>query len=271
MLGLDPDGIALTCAGRTDAGVHALGQLVHLDVPLAALARQGTPGTAPGGAGLLPRLARALTARLGPEVSVWLAALVPAGFDARRSAISRRYRYDVGTAPAPDPLRAAVSWQLGEPLELAPMRLAAEALIGEHDFAAFCRRPPPGEVEASLRRRVIDAGWRVLEGGDLDGETYRFEIEANAFCQQMVRSLVGLLVAVGRGRARPSEVVEHLASGERGGLPAVAPARGLCLVEVGYPGELGRTLRRPTRPGQQPAAPPAGRRAGAVARPAGAP
>lgn len=234
----------LTCAGRTDAGVHALGQVVHLDVPAGALSawRQRRGGDRPPGSGeadrpghaQLPGLARALTRRAGPAVAVWAAGVAPAGFDARRSATSRRYRYDVQPGACPDPLRAALAWQVDNPLELAAMRLGCDPLVGEHDFAAFCRRPPD-RPEGPILRRVLEAGWRQLDGPGLDGSLLRFEIEALSFCHQMVRSVVGLLVAIGEGRARPSDVADRLASGSRSGNPTIAPAHGLCLVRVRYP------------------------------------
>ncbi|HTX01857.1 MAG TPA: hypothetical protein VMD59_23945, partial [Acidimicrobiales bacterium] len=114
----------------------------------------------------------------------------------------------------------------------------------EHDFAAFCRRPPD-RPDGPLTRRVLAARWSLLRGPGLDGEVLRFEIEALAFCHQMVRSIVGLLVAIGRGRARPSDVAERLASGLRLGNPAVAPPQGLCLAAVDYPEPWGVLARPP--------------------------
>jgi tRNA pseudouridine38-40 synthase len=201
---------------------------VQLDVPSDALAARRRGRQDP-----LPALARAVSRRVGPEVSLWAAAVAPPGFDARHSARSRRYRYDVEPATRGDPLRSRVAWQLEGGLDLAPMRLGCDPLIGEHDFAAFCRRPA-GRPAGPLPRRVLDARWTVLEGPALDAPLLRFEIEALAFCHQMVRSIVGLLVAIGQGRARPSDVSERLASGSRSGQPTVAPARGLCLLAVRY-------------------------------------
>ncbi|HLI14944.1 MAG TPA: tRNA pseudouridine(38-40) synthase TruA [Acidimicrobiales bacterium] len=226
--------VELTCAGRTDAGVHALAQVVHLDAPADRLSRRlRAPSLEPGAP--LERLQRSLNRQLAGEVVVWRAELARPGFDARRSALSRRYRYLVDARPRPDPLRRRDTWQVGAALDLAAMRLGADPLIGEHDFSAFCRR---GRTAAGpLVRRVLDASWTVLADG-----RWAFEVEAQAFCQQMVRAVVGMLVAIGRGRARPSDVVARLRSGRREGAPPVAPPHGLALVAVRYPAELGGTF-----------------------------
>ena len=181
----------------------------------------------------LPGLCRSLSQQLSPEIAVWRAVVVPPRFDARHGATFRRYRYDVETSTRLDPAYAHASWHLGTSLDLPAMRLGTDPLIGEHDFAAFSRRvkgSPPGPI----RRRVHDARWLVLDEGHL-----RFEIEARAFAHQMVRSIVGALVAIGEGRARPSDIVTLLRVGERQGAPRPAPARGLALVAVGYPDDLG--------------------------------
>jgi tRNA pseudouridine38-40 synthase len=206
----------LVVAGRTDAGVHAWGQVVHLDV-----------GGAPTGADL-ERLRRSSVKLLGPAISVRRADLAPAGFDARFSARWRRYRYVVDTRPVGDPFTTGTAWRVGVPLDLDAMRLAADAVLGEHDFAAFCRAPDaPG---ATTVRTVLDTRWEALGGG-----LVRFEITATAFCQNMVRSLVGHLVEVGRGRRRAGDVLGVLRSGDRRRAGPVAPPHGLCLLEVGYP------------------------------------
>jgi len=221
----------LTCAGRTDSGVHAVAQVVHADLDGAWLAEHyGAAALAPGSD--LVALAAALSAQLGPETAVWRALVAPEGFDARKSAIARRYRYDLEVAARPDPLRRGAVWHLETPVELAAMRLAADALLGEHDFASFCRRPPD-RPEGPISRRVTEAGF------ELPGEgLVRFVIEADAFCHQMVRSIVGALVAVGVGRLRPSDLVALLAAADRQGAPSPAPPGGLCLVAVRYPEAL---------------------------------
>jgi tRNA pseudouridine38-40 synthase len=215
-------GVKLTCAGRTDAGVHAWGQVVHADLP-AVVGRRQRPLDA--GA-----LARSCTAMLGPEVVVREAVVAAPCFDARRSAISRSYRYWIHNAPVPDPLLAHRAWHLAGSLERRAMEAATDPILGEHDFSAFCRRPSGGE---SLVRRVTDARWtkEPVTGGEL----LCFHIEAPSFCHQMVRSLVGLLVEVGRGRRRAGEMSWVLRSGDRSLAASPAPPHGLCLWEVRYP------------------------------------
>ena len=236
--------VALTCAGRTDSGVHALGQVVHFDLP-AALS-----------AGLDPvAVVRSCNSQLAPAVVVRDAAIAPPGFDARHSALARRYRYLVVNAPVADPLLAGLSWAVSDPLDLRSMAAAADALLGEHDFRAFCRRVPGTSPADPINRRVIDARWTRLSAAPGPAGTGRprrvppeappalvpevgsllaFEIEANAFCHQMVRSLVGTLVDVGRGRKRPSDVMWILRSADRQQASQPAPAQGLTLMGVRY-------------------------------------
>ncbi len=156
------------------------------------------------------------------------AGVVSPSFDARRSATSRRYRYSVHNAPAPDPFAAATSWHVATPLDLRAMRLACDPILGEHDFSSFCRRPTsPG---GSLVRRVRAADWAEAGAGLL-----RFDIEASSFCQQMVRSLVGTMVDIGLGRRKAGEMMAILRAGDRGAAGRLAPPHGLCLWEVRYP------------------------------------
>jgi tRNA pseudouridine38-40 synthase len=205
--------VTLVAAGRTDAGVHAWGQVVSFDA---------ASGFDPG------RLRDSLNRALAPAVVVRTVEEAPPGFDARRSARSRRYRYTVLNRHVPDPFLAATAWHVPDPLDLASLRLACDPLFGEHDFASFCRRPRTA-AEVSMVRRILDACW-VQAGGDV----LRFEIEASSFCHQMVRSLVGFMVAVGAGRRRAGEVTAVLRARDRTGAPHLAPARGLCLWEVTY-------------------------------------
>jgi tRNA pseudouridine38-40 synthase len=208
--------IELTCAGRTDAGVHAWGQVVSFDAA-------GTPSTVD-----LEALQRSLNKMLGPAIAVRSVGPAPEGFDARRSATGRAYRYTVLNRPEPDPFLARTAWLVEAPLDLRAMQLACDPLFGEHDFSAFCRRP---DEQASLVRRVTDARWLDLGEGIL-----RFDIEASAFCHQMVRSVVGLLVGVGLGRKRAGDVAGILRSKERSHAGQPAPPHGLCLWAVRYPG-----------------------------------
>ena len=156
------------------------------------------------------------------------AEMAPEGFDARRSAVGRRYRYTVRNHPVADPFTAGTAWHVARPLDLGAMRLACDPLYGEHDFSSFCRRPPvPG---ASLVRVVRDARW-VDQGEGL----LRFEIEASSFCHQMVRSIVGTMVEVGLGRRKAGEMAAVVRSRSRAAAGQLAPPHGLCLWEVTYP------------------------------------
>ncbi|HVT41421.1 MAG TPA: tRNA pseudouridine(38-40) synthase TruA [Acidimicrobiales bacterium] len=223
-----PEAPQLTCAGRTDAGVHARGQVVHVDLPT-------IPYDGPG-------LARALNRQLAPEVVVRRAEEVGPGFDARRSATGRSYRYLVWNAPEPDPLLARIAWHVRDPLDLVSMRTASDVLLGSHDFRSFCRRPPGADAGEPIVRRVTKAQWRVdeeLEAGDAaggggEGRLLRFDISASSFCHQMVRSLVGSLVEVGRGRENAAGLMRRLRAASRHAMPDPAPPEGLCLVSVAY-------------------------------------
>lgn len=220
--------VALTCAGRTDSGVHALGQVVHADLDAAVVSRWAGGDPQPGAR--LERLSRSLCRQLGGALAVLDARIAPLGFDARHSALARRYRYHLLVTPWPDPLVRHTSWHVAAPLDLAAMRIGADALLGEHDFAAFCRRAP-GDV-GPINRRVLSVGWGLVPGDD---RLLSFEIEANAFCHRMVRSIVGTLVAVGDGRLHAGELLEILRSADRARGSRLAPASGLCLVAVRYP------------------------------------
>ena len=247
--------VQITCAGRTDSGVHARGQVVHFDVwpdqvrssfagVLEAARRDPGPGA-------LDPLRRACNRMLSPRIVVGTAELAPPGFDARRSARWRRYRYTVLNREDPDPFLARTAWHVDDALDLRAMQLACDPLYGEHDFAAFCRQRPDGT--ASTTRRVMDAMWSEAPAGpDCDpggpgerrpsgrgaqrprSELLVFDIRASAFCHQMVRSLVGTMVDVGRGRLRAGDVTGILASRSRSAAGVLAPPHGLCLEEVGY-------------------------------------
>ena len=238
--------VALTCAGRTDAGVHALDQVVHFDVP-ADRSAVLEPAT----------LVKSCNSQVGPSIVVRSAEIAPEGFDARHSATARRYRYLVVNAPVADPLLAGLAWHVADPLDLRSMAAASDALLGEHDFRAFCRRVPGTSPDDPIPRRVTAASWVELSTAEgtgtlrasrraapaagstpalvpVVGSLLAFEIEANAFCHQMVRSLVGTLVDVGRGRKRPSDILWILRSADRQQAAQPAPPWGLTLMEVRY-------------------------------------
>jgi tRNA pseudouridine38-40 synthase len=207
-----PD-VSLTVAGRTDAGVHATGQVAHVD--LAALPDD--------------RLARRLNGILRPDVRVRKVAVVPAAFDARFSALSRHYAYRITDAEnsAADPLHRHDTLTWPRRLSAEAMHAAAQLMLGEHDFAAYCKRREGATTVRRLLRLEVD------RTGDLITAT----VEADAFCHSMVRALIGGLLAVGEGRQEPIWPREVLRSGQRHPAGLVAPAHGLTLVAVAYPAD----------------------------------
>jgi tRNA pseudouridine38-40 synthase len=216
------DSVALTCAGRTDTGVHARGQVVHLDVPDGAFAAVGRGATTPAAA-----LVRRLNGVLSEDVRVRAVRPVPDGFDARFSALWRRYAYRIADRPElADPLvrRSVLAWP--RPLDLDTMNEAAAALLGEHDFAAFCRRRPNATTVRALRRLHWDRDATGLAVAT---------VQADAFCHHMVRGLVGCLVAVGEGRRPVRWAGDVLRRGVRDAGVTVVRPHGLTLEEVGYP------------------------------------
>ncbi|AXH89162.1 tRNA pseudouridine(38-40) synthase TruA [Micromonospora aurantiaca] len=214
----------LTVAGRTDAGVHATGQVCHLDLP--------TPVWREHEGRLLRRLARLLP----PDVRVRAMTEVPADFDARFSATFRRYEYRVTDAPwGAEPLRRGDTLAWPKPLDLAALNAAAAGLVGEHDFAAYCRR----KENATTLREVTRLDWRRDPDGILVAT-----VQADAFCQNMVRSLVGAMLVAGDGRRPVQWPAGLLTRRERSSEVTVAPAHGLALVAVGYPGDPAEYARR---------------------------
>ena len=299
------DGIV--CAGRTDAGVHARDQVIHVDINVGAeeAAERGTEEDAVGGGAgggvavgggagsvgsggvggsggkgvnVVTRLvspgsiARSLNRMLSPEVVILQAGIAPAGFDARYSATSRSYSYAIMNTLYPDPLIAHQVWHVRTPLDVRSMRTAADCILGAHDFSAFCRRKKGDKSGAPIIREVLHAGlvvrkwderWWYGEGlpgsGELrggeglpgsaminsegatghggsinSGSMITFEVTARSFCHQMVRSLVGMLVEVGRGRSTPADLYSLLQGRSR--VSFVAPPEGLCLARVDYNG-----------------------------------
>jgi tRNA pseudouridine38-40 synthase len=223
--------VALTVAGRTDAGVHARGQVAHADLPPAALQL-----------GLVRRLA----GMLPPDVRVRAVQPAPDGFDARFSAVWRRYAYRVVDDPAAaDPLRRYDTLSWPRPLDRDAMQAAADQLLGERDFAAFCKR----RDGATMVRALQQLDWDRDRTGVLAAT-----VRADAFCHSMVRSLIGALLAVGEGRRPPDWPAAQLARTDRSSEVTVAPAHGLTLVEVGYPPDAELAARaRQTRRRREPA------------------
>ncbi len=220
----------LTVAGRTDAGVHARGQVAHVDVPGEVLVRlDGNRPHALGTDERLSVLVRRLGGVLPPDVRVFRVSVAPEGFDARFSALSRRYAYRVSDAAGGcDPLRRhEVLWH-NRPLDLDALNAAAARLLGEHDFAAFCKKREGATTIRELQR--LD--WAREPGGVLVAT-----VVADAFCHSMVRALVGSLLAAGDGRRPVEWPGQVLAAGVRDTGVHVAPAHGLCLEEVRYPAD----------------------------------
>lgn len=218
----------LTVAGRTDAGVHARGQVAHVDVPGEVLVQlDGNRPQALGTDERLSVLVRRLGGVLPPDVRVFRVSVAPEGFDARFSALSRRYAYRVSDAAGGcDPLRRhEVLWH-NRPLDLDALNAAAVRLLGEHDFAAFCKKREGATTIRELQR--LD--WAREPGGVLVAT-----VVADAFCHSMVRALVGSLLAAGDGRRPVEWPGSVLAAGVRDTGVHVAPAHGLCLEEVRYP------------------------------------
>jgi tRNA pseudouridine38-40 synthase len=212
------DPVNLVCAGRTDAGVHARGQVAHLDLDLAALADPGV-------------LHRKLARVLPNDVVVRTVSAAPPQFDARFSASWRRYAYRLSdTVTPPDPLLRNQVARSRFALDLDAMNAAGATLLGLHDFAAFCRR----REGATTIRTLLELGGRRVEVGPLAG-TLEFVVRADAFCHSMVRSLVGALVAVGSGRHDLDWLAQITAAGLRHPSVEVMPAAGLTLEEVSYP------------------------------------
>lgn len=230
---------ALTVAGRTDAGVHARGQVAHVDLPVGSLAvldltaGRGQPPAdveaawRENGPQWLPALTRRLAGILPLDVRVHAVSVAPEGFDARFSALSRRYGYRVSDAPGGvDPLRRRdVLWH-NRPLDVDLLNEGGARLLGEHDFAAFCKRREGATTIRELQRLDWVRG---------DDGIILATVIADAFCHSMVRALVGSLLAVGEGRRQVEWPGQVLAAAVRDSGVHVAPAHGLTLEEVRYP------------------------------------
>ncbi len=215
------DEVRTVCAGRTDAGVHASGQTAHLDVPPSVVDLDSSDWA--------DRVARRLNSVLPDDIVVKGLGVAASGFDARFSVRRRRYRYRVNDQGA-DPLMRGFVVQHPDPLDLDLMNQASALLLGEHDFAAFCREREGTSSVRTLHRFDWTRDADALVVADL---------EADAFCHSMVRSLVGALLPVGDGRQDPTWPAQILAEGQRTSAIKTAPAQGLVLSEVEYaPDEL---------------------------------
>lgn len=211
--------VDLVCAGRTDAGVHARGQVCHLDLGYSEITDTGQT--------LLRRLARVLP----DDLVVTSIEPAPPGFDARFSAVWRRYVYRLSDHPIPpDPLHAGhIAWRR-RPLDVEVMNDAATGLTGLRDFAAFCR----AREGATTIRNLFELSGRRVDHGPLAG-VIEFTVLSDAFCHSMVRSLIGALVRTGNGSKDPGWPGRVADAGVRDPSVEVMPAAGLTLEEVGYP------------------------------------
>ncbi len=221
------ESVRVFAAGRTDAGVHATGQVAHLDVPADALGH-AYPRHHRAGDPEFTALIRRLGRFLPEDVRVTGIRRAPAGFDARFSALRRHYIYRISSAPygvAPQQSRFVTPWP--RQLDLDAMTAASADLLGLHDFAAFCRHRPGATTIRELQR----CDW------ERDGDLITAHVSADAFCWSMVRSLVGALLAVGEGRREPGWCATLLGASRRSSDFAAAPARGLTLIGVDYPAD----------------------------------
>jgi len=224
----DPNEYGLVVAGRTDAGVHARHQVLHIDLSadqLQRLGRHNKPEIRN------EKLLGRLNSLLPDDIRVFTLGEAPAGFDARFSAIHRRYRYRIADAVAvKDPLEARGTLWTNRPLNVTAMNEAGQLLLGLNDFAAFCK---PREFSTTIRDlKEITVHRRIDEN-----QTVEVELMADAFCHNMVRAIVGALIAVGEGRAEPADVKDRLDSASRVGSYKVVGSQGLTLLEIGYPAD----------------------------------
>lgn len=217
------DPVRLTVGGRTDAGVHARGSVAHADVDAEAWQRLPGQSDRPPHEAAVTRLGGVLP----PDIVVRAVREVPDSFDARFSALQRRYTYRIcDDPPSLDPLRRRDTVPHKKTLDVGAMDAAARSLLGLHDFAAFCKR----REGATTVRTLLGYSWERGPGGILTGT-----VVADAFCHSMVRSLVGSVVPVGEGRYAEGWPTEILTGGARDPRVTVMPAHGLCLEEIVYP------------------------------------
>ncbi|MGV3563828.1 MAG: tRNA pseudouridine(38-40) synthase TruA [Nocardioides sp.] len=238
--------VPVVCAGRTDTGVHARGQVLHVDTTAEELAASAGRSPEPP----LEALQRRLAGILPADVVVRRVVEAPAGFDARFSATWRRYAYRVADRPGSvDPLTRSHVLAWSRPLSLDALAEASAPLVGLHDFAAFCKQ----REGATTVRTLLDLSWTRRPDGVLEAT-----VRADAFCHSMVRALVGCLLAVGEGRRPVGWPAAVLASASRSPEVTVAPAHGLTLEEVAYPDDEELAARaEQTRARRAPVAPAA--------------
>lgn len=225
-----PEPVSLTVAGRTDAGVHARGQVAHVDLPADDLAEE-----------LQRRLGRVLP----DDVVVHRVRVAPEGFDARFAAIWRRYVFRLAD-DSPDPLVRHTAVRVRGPLDVAAVDAGARSLVGLHDFGAFCKR----REGATTIREMLECHAERSPAGLVE-----VTLRADAFCHSMVRSVVGALVAVGQGQRDAAWLASLLDRVDRAGDVTVLPPHGLVLEEVGYPADdqlAARAAQARTRRDEQP-------------------
>jgi tRNA pseudouridine38-40 synthase len=237
VFGPDPDCYGLTVAGRTDAGVHARHQVAHLDFTPEQIKRLGRFA----GASMVEGAIRdRLNSLLDDDIRVFSVTFAPDGFDARFAATFRRYRYRIADGAATkDPIEARSTLWTRKPLDLLAMQTAALKLYGLHDFASFCR-PRPFSTTIREIREI-----RVVRRED-ENQVVEIHLLADAFCHNMVRSIVGALIAVGEGRASVADIDARLKAADRSSSYKVVAAKGLTLMEIGYPepGEMAAQVAR---------------------------
>ena len=201
--------VVTSVAGRTDAGVHALGQVVSFEY-------QGQLD--------VDRVTQSLNGILGPEIVVRRVTTQPSGFHARFSATWRRYRYLLDQSSAPDPLTRGYVWNTRRSLDVTAMTSSASEFVGTHDFTSFCKAVKGKSNVRNLQELTLSS----------DGDRIEMWVKSNAFCHQMVRSIVGHLYDVGRGYIESSTTSEVIAARDRSLVATVAPSHGLTLMAVGY-------------------------------------
>lgn len=212
---------SLRVAGRTDAGVHALNQVAHFDLTETQLARLGRE--------TIEDIAYKLNRLLAQDIRVTAVGVAPAGFDARFSAINRRYRYRLADNLAfKNPLETRFTLDVAGQLDIDAMNEAGNHLLGLHDFASFCKPREGSTTIRELQEITVSRG---------HGQVVEIEIQADAFCHNMVRSIVGALIAVGQGRATPAKVKQLLEQANREGSYKVVSPHGLSLLKIGYPAD----------------------------------